>query len=224
MARWGFTEREGPEKVLQYIQGNGGVKSILFVGAAHAVDYIPIIGQIKDVNAECRIIFSDTYMIRDERMIKKIKSSGGEFILLDVLQQESLISNIDCIVAFGIFSPHVLWADSAEIALSNLLRMTKPGGLIVASTREEYRYEFGEIIKSVDSTLHYDESTDYDSETAYDKHAFCKGWKGPFAGHDYPGYEKFDNLIDAYLAYLSVQVKRTNFYLIKGQSKGSPTD
>lgn len=220
MARWGYSEREGPEKILRYIQENSGVESILFVGAAHAVDYIPIIGQIREVNEECRIIFSDEYVIRSKKMIERINSLGGEFILLDVLQQESLISNIDCVIAFGIFSPRVLWSDSAKIALSNIIQMTKRGGLIVASTREEDGQEFGEIVNSVDPMLEYDESTDYDSETAYDKHAFCKGWKGCFAGHHYPGYENYDNLIDAYLAYQKNQVRRTNFYFIKGQMKG----
>ena len=223
MARWGYSEREGPEKILQYIRENSGVESILFVGAAHAVDYIPIIEQIREVNKECRVIFSDQYLIRSEKMIEKINSLGGEFILLDVLQHESLVSNIDCVIAFGIFSPRVLWSDSAKIALSNIIQMTKRGGLIVASTREENRQEFVEIVNSVDSMLEYTESTDYDSETAYDKHAFCKGWKGYFAGHRYPGYENYDNLIDAYLAYQKNQVKRTNFYFIKGQNKGQNT-
>ena len=223
MARWGYSEREGPEKILQYIRENSGVESILFVGAAHAVDYIPIIGQIREVNKECRVIFSDQYLIRSEKMIEKINSLGGEFILLDVLQHESLVSNIDCVIAFGIFSPRVLWSDSAKIALSNIIQMTKRGGLIVASTGEENRQEFVEIVNSVDSMLEYTESTDYDSETAYDKHAFCKGWKGYFAGHRYPGYENYDNLIDAYLAYQKNQVKRTNFYFIKGQNKGQNT-
>ena len=43
-------------------------------------------------------------------------------------------------------------------------------------------------------------------------------------GYHYPGYEDFDNMIDAYLAYLNDQTKRTNFYIQRGLSKGDPSD
>lgn len=223
MGRWGFTERGGPDKILEYISQSTGIKSVLFVGAAHAVDYVPIIKQIQNVNHQCRIIFSDVYLISPKK-IETIESAGGEFIQIDVLQDTGLELNVDCIVAFGLFSPQVVWANSAETALSNLIKMTNQGGLIVASTREKYGHEFEQMIKSVDSKVNYDKITDYDQATAYDKHAFAKGWKNLFFGHHYPGYEGYDNFTDAYRAYVDDQVKRTNFYILKEPNRGSPSD
>ena len=223
MGRWGYTERDGPDKILNHISQDIEVKSVLFVGAAHAVDYIPIIKQIKNVNQQCKIIFSDTYMISSKE-IKEIESAGGEFLQIDVLQEKKLDFTVDCTIAFGLFSPQVIWAKSAETALSNLIKMTSEKGLIVASTREQYAHEFEQFIKSVNFRLNYEKSTGYDQNTAYDKHAFAKGWKSNFMGHHYPGYEDFDNMIDAYLAYLNDQTKRTNFYIQRELSKGDPSD
>ena len=222
MARWGFTERDGPDKILNHISQNIEVKSVLFVGAAHAVHYIPIIKKIKDVNQQCKIIFSDKYMISSKK-IKEIESAGGEFLQIDVLQEKELDLNVDCTIAFGLFSPQVIWAKSAETALSNLIKMTSEKGLIVASTREQYALEFERFIESVNFRLNYEKSTGYDQDTV-DKHAFAKGWKGNFMGHHYPGYEDYDSMIDAYLAYLNDQSKRTNFYIQRELSKGGPPD
>ena len=213
MARWGFTERDGPDKILNHISQNIEVKSVLFVGAAHAVHYIPIIKKIKEVNQQCKIIFSDKCMISSKK-IKEIESAGGEFLQIDVLQEKELDLNVDCTIAFGLFSPQVIWAKSAETALSNLIKMTSEKGLIVASTREQYALEFERFIESVNFMLNYEKSTGYDQDTV-DKHAFAKGWKGYFMGHHYPGYEDYDTMIDAYIAYLNDRPKRTNFYIKK---------
>ncbi len=214
MARWGLTEFRGPEKILEHIEKSNQVNSVLFVGAAHQVDYIPIIRQIQNVNHRCKVIFSDQYMISPNE-VGKIKIAGGEFLQIDVLQDPESDFNVDCIIAFGLFSPQVIWANTAKIALCNLIKMTREGGLIVASTREQYDSEFEEVIKSVDSILSFEKSTDYDQDTAYDKHAFGKGWKEPYLGRYYPGFEDYNNLIDAYRAYLNSRVRRTNFYIQK---------
>ena len=222
MARWGFTERDGPDKILNHISQNNELKSVLFVGAAHAVEYIPIIKKIKDVNQQCKIIFSDNYMISSKE-IKEIESAGGEYLQIDVLQEKELDLDVDCTIAFGLFSPQVIWAKSAETALCNLIKMTSEKGLIVASTREQYAHEFEQFIESVNFRLNYEKSTGYDQDTV-DKHAFAKGWKGYFMGHHYPGYEDYDTMIDAYIAYLNDRPKRTNFYIKKELTKGAPSD
>lgn len=222
MARWGYTERDGPHKILNHISQDIEVKSVLFVGAAHAVDYIPIIKQIKNVNQQCKIIFSDICMISPKE-IKEIESVGGEFLQIDVLQDKELDFNVDCTIAFGLFSPQVIWTKSAETALSNLIKMTSEKGLIVASTREQYAHEFEQFIKSVNFRLNYEISTGFDQCTV-DKHAFARGWKGYFMGHHYPGYEDYDNMMDAYHAYLNDQPKRTNFYIKRELTKGDPSD
>ena len=48
---------------MEHIEKSNQVNSVLFVGAAHQVDYIPIIKQIQNVNHRCKVIFSDQYMI-----------------------------------------------------------------------------------------------------------------------------------------------------------------
>ena len=85
-------------------------------------------------------------------------------------------------------------------------------------------HEFEQFIKSVNFRLNYEKSTGYDQNTASDKHAFSKGWKRQFMGHHYPGYEDYDTMIEAYIAYLNDRPKRTNFYIQRELSKGAPSD
>ena len=97
--------------------------------------------------------------------------------------------------------------------------MTREGGLIVASTANNMILKFEEVIKSVDSSPPLKKYR-FDQDTAYDKHAFQKGWKEPFFGHYYPGFEDYNNLIDAYHAYLNSRVRRTNLHPKKNQLTG----
>jgi hypothetical protein len=141
------------------------------------------------------------------------------FVQLDVLEPPKTKSLWDCIVAFGLFSPAVIWSEDAKIALRNLTNITKNGGLIIASTREKFSPKFEQFIDEIDSGFSIQICTDYSSDIAFDKHAFAKGWKQrcKFTGHHYPGYEGHNTMIDAYLAYMKDQdsEKRTNFYITK---------
>lgn len=212
MIRWGYTERDGPEMILTHLSESGSVSSVLFVGAGFGVDYAPIIKCIRARNSQCRVTFSDVSDI-STREVQEIDAAGGEFVLIDVLEEPPSFLQADITLAFGLFSPQVIWGNNAQKAITNIAKLTCPGGLIVASTRQEYAAEFEVILELAGLTRAFEKKTGYDQSVAYDKHQFRKGWKGWSLGHHYPGYEHFDNLDDAYLAYLNEQIRRTNFYI-----------
>jgi len=206
---WGLTEYYGPEKILDFIRERQEDPSILFVGSGLGLDFSGIISQIKKENHQCKIIFSDIHE-SIETTGKKFNHEDVDFIRLDVLRDLETKSSWDCVVAFGLFSPralsspHETWTESAMIAISNLIEITKKDGLIVASTREEDGHLFERILHSIDAQLPFKKNTDFSRETVYDKHQFRKLglWKG-------------GNLNEEYRAYLRKQIKRTNFYITK---------
>jgi len=135
---------------------------------------------------------------------------GVEFVQLDVLRPSETESLWDCVVAFGLFSPRVLsssqvvWSENTKIIISNIIKITKKEGMIVASTREEDNQVFENILQSIDIKLSFKKNTDYARHTIYDKHQYHR-----------MGLSKGGNLVEEYRAYLSKEIKRTNFYIIK---------
>tara|TARA_B100001250_G_scaffold411672_1_gene440873 strand:+ start:973 stop:1629 length:657 start_codon:yes stop_codon:yes gene_type:complete len=214
--RWGLTADEGEKKVLEFLNGIGNNASVLFVGAGISIDFGNIIRQIRCENPKCEITFTDKHE-SIESIGEKFVEEGVEFVQMDILQTLSEPLFWDCVVAFGLFSPVVLWGEKAEIALENIIKVTKEKGLITISTHEKNALIFEKMLEDNNHLITYEKMTRYASHVA-GRHEFIKGWKGlcPMTGYYFPGYEQYDRGIDAYKAYLEKEGdRRTNFYLTK---------
>ena len=213
---WGLVAYGGVEKILHFLDGTGKNTSILFVGAGIGIDFGQIIARIRHRNPDCEITFSDKgeHILR---MREEFVQDGVRFEQMDILQTTDEAPFWDCVVVFGLFSPSVLRVNEPEIALENIIKITKDKGFITISTHERNALNFEKLLANFNHLLTYEKWNSYASHVP-DKHEFFKGWKRPhpITGHYYPGYEEYDKGLDAYKAYLEKEGdRRTNFYITK---------
>jgi hypothetical protein len=212
---WGLVAEGGPEKILNFLDETGKNTSVLFVGTSTHIDFGTIIRRIRRHNPNCEITFSD----KDESILRKREEfvqDGVRFEQMNILQIPDEEPFWDCVVSFGLFSPSVLVENEQEIALENIIKITKDKGFITISTHERNALNFEKMLASFNHLLTYEKWSGYASHVA-DKHRFFRGWKrvGP-SGQYYPGYEEYDRGLDAYKAYLEKEGDcRTNFYITK---------
>jgi len=213
---WGLVADSGPEKILKFLDGTGKNTSVLFVGASTHIEFGKIIRQIRMHNPDCEITFSDIH----ESILRKREEfvqDGVRFEQMNILQTPDEEPFWDCVVAFGLFSPSVLRENEPEIALENIIKITKDKGFITISTHERNALNFEKMLANFNHLLTYEKWSGYASHVP-DKHQFFRGWKrpNPITGHYYRGYEEYDRGLDAYKAYLEKEGdRRTNFYITK---------
>ena len=215
---WGLVADGGPEKILNFLDETGKNTSVLFVGTSTHIDFGTIIRRIRRHNPNCEITFSD----KDESILRKREEfvqDGVRFEQMNILETPDEEPFWDCVVAFGLFSPSVLWENESEIALENIIKITKDKGFITISTHERNALNFEKMLANFNHLLTYEKWSGYASHVL-DKHQFFRGWKrvGP-RGEYYPGYEEYDIGLEAYKAYLEKEGdRRTNFYITKNSN------
>ena len=214
MARWGLTAYGGEREFLKYLGRIGNNSSVLFVGAGTVLDFGGIIAEIRQCNSECEITFSDIYD-SIEGIGEELVQEGVRFVQMDILQTPDEKSSWDCVVAFGLFSPSVLRREDQEIALENIIKITKDKGFIAISTHERNASNFEKLLENYHS-LAYKKMEGYASHVP-SKVDFARAWKerNPITHEHYPGFEEYERVIDAYKAYLKTADRRTNYNIIK---------
>ena len=216
---WGLVADGGPEKILNFLDGTEKNTSVLFVGTSTHIDFGTIIRRIRSYNPNCEITFSDIH----ESILRKREEfvqDGVRFEQMNILQTPDEEPFWDCVVAFGLFSPSVLRENEPEIALENIIKITKDKGFITISTHERNALNFEKMLTNFNHLLTYEKLSGYASHVP-SKHQFLRAWKrhDPITGHYYPGYEEYDRGLDAYIAYLEKEGdRRTNFYITKNSN------
>jgi hypothetical protein len=216
---WGLVADGGPEKILKFLDETGKNTPVLFVGASTHIDFGSIIRQIRRHNPNCEITFSDKHesiLIMREEFVQ----DGVKFEQMNILETPDEEPFWDCVVAFGLFSPSVLRENESEIALENIIKITKDKGFITISTHERNALNFEKMLVNFNHLLTYEKWSGYASHVP-GKHQFIRGWKqpNPATGHYYRGYEEYDRGLDAYKAYLEKEGdRRTNFYITKSNN------